>query len=143
MLTQAPRQIAKYAVVRALAAACKPVVAALEIATPIMADGSIHHRPPAGALKAHVITEIALLQDGTGGRAQIGFGRFGFYARMVEYGHRMIGHNPKKRSLGAVSPHPFMGPVVAETADAAVDAFAKSIADSLQEGIPGVPGRAA
>ena len=51
----------------------------------------------------------------------------------VEYGHAMVGHRPGKKDLGTIPPHPFMRPGFDASADAAVDAFAESLAATLRQ----------
>jgi len=157
MLSEAPPLIAKNAFARAGAASARPIVAALVAASPIMEDGSVHHYPPPGALKAAVMTDIALDANGRGVQVQIGFGRFGFVARMVEYGHRMFSHfetrelisgglgRKRYRKTGGhedlgkpVTQQPFMRPVAASTGEAAIDAFTESLSESMAQGIPGL-----
>jgi len=148
MLSQAPKLIAKNAFARGLAAACVPVANLLEEMSPIMEDGSIHHRPPPGALKAHVVTDVAIDAEGRGGVAQVGFGRWGFVARMVEYGHQMLPHfsTKGKAKSGRISMNlskpvpaiPFMRPAAAGSGEDAIDAFAGSVAETFREGIPGL-----
>jgi len=128
MLTAAPKNVAKAAFGKALTAAAVPVVQALDAHTPV------EH----GDLKAHVMTDVALDPEGRGGVAQVGYGKEGWKARLVEYGHRQIGHKPKNKDEGVVRSHPFMRPAAAESGEAAIEAFGGSLAESFQEGIPGV-----
>jgi len=128
-LTAAPANIAKGAIGKALTAACVPVVQALEAHTPVLT----------GSLEEHLISDVALDANGRGGQAQVGYGKQGYIARMVEYGHRQVGHKPKKADGGKpVAAHPFMRPAAAESGEAAIEAFGKSLQESLREGIPGV-----
>ncbi len=128
-LTAAPANIAKGAIGKALTAACVPVVQALDAHTPV----------DAGGLKEHLMSDVALDANGRGGDAQIGYGKQGYVARMVEYGHRMVGHKPKKEDTGKiVVAHPFMRPAAAESGEAAIEAFGKSLEESMAAGIPGV-----
>lgn len=129
MLTAAPANIAKGAIGKGLTAACVPVVQALDAHTPVLA----------GSLKEHLMSDVALDANGRGGDAQIGYGKQGYVARMVEYGHRMVGHKPKKEDTGKiVAAHPFMRPAAAESGEAAIEAFGKSLEESMAAGIPGV-----
>ncbi len=125
LLDSAPSRIVKHAFARALAAAAVPIVQELEARAPAHT----------GDMKAHLIADIAVDQDGKGGQAQIGFGKQGYIARLVEFGHRMIGHRPNKKELGSVPCHPFMRPAAEAAAQAAVDAFTESMQESLREDI--------
>jgi len=148
MMAQAPRNITKHAFGKALAAAAVPVYNALNSHTPVMVDGSVKHDPPPGALKAHLFTDIEIDQNGKGGDAAVGYGKLGYVARMVEYGHRSVAHgatwndrknNYKGKLLGApVPPKPFMRTAAAESGEASIEAFGESLAQSFREGIPGV-----
>jgi HK97 gp10 family phage protein len=125
MLEAAPKNIVKGAFGKALTAAAVPVVKAVEVRTPVHT----------GDLKEHLMTDIAVDANGAGGFAQVGFGNEGHTARLVEYGHRMIGHKPGKKELGTVPAHPFMRPAAAESAEAAVEAFGESLTESLEAGL--------
>lgn len=162
MLTNAPKLIAKNAFARAGAAAAVPVAELLEEMSPIMEDGSVHHYPPPGAVKAHVTTDVALDADGKGVVVQVGFGRLGFVARMVEYGHRMVSHWQSKKLVSdpgkrkryrksgghvdlkkPVPAYPFMRPTAAGSGEDAIEAFAQSVRESFTEGIPEIPTKVA
>ncbi len=122
LLGAAPKQIVKAAFARALAAAAALVASELDARTP----------KHTGDLRAHLVTDIAIDAEGRGGTAQVGFGKEGWKARLVETGHRMIGHQPDKKDLGVVAPHPFMGPAAIASADEATEAFAETLSESLQ-----------
>lgn len=123
MLTAAPKGVVRLAYGKALAAAAVPIVEALEAHTP----------EETGALKAAIVSDIALDAEGKGGTLSVGFsGKQGHVANFVEYGHRMIGHKPKKKDLGEVKPHPFMRPAANDSADEAIEAFAGSVEQSLK-----------
>jgi HK97 gp10 family phage protein len=127
-LTTAPSRIVKHGFAKALTAAAVPIVEALEARTPI----------ETGDLKKHVMTEITVNADSTGGRSKVGFGRFGYIARFVEFGHRSIAHKNGKDSkavLGEVQAHPFMRPAASTSAESAIEAFSESLGDSLRDDI--------
>jgi len=124
-LEQMPTRLVKNAFARALAAASVPVAQSVLARTPVQT----------GALKQHLLTDIAVSAEGKGGTAKVGFGKFGHIARFVEYGHREIGHKPDKKELGTVSPKPFMRPAVETSAEASIEAFAESIRDSVNGGL--------
>ena len=125
-LDQLPRSMVKHAFAKALAATSVPVVRALQARTPKLT----------GDLVEHITTEISIDAQGRGGRADTGFGKEGWKARLVEYGHRMVGHKPDKKEVGVVAPHPFMGPATVDAAEASVEAFDESLQDSIEAGIP-------
>jgi hypothetical protein len=130
MLTMAPAHIAKAAYARALTAACQPVVVALRVNTPIVT----------GDLLKHLMTDVALDADGRGGVAQVGYGKLGYIARFVEYGHRQIAHGHSHKAIDApVAANPFMRLSAAQSLDAALEAAVNSLKESFAEGIPGIP----
>jgi len=141
MLRIAPEAIRRAAFARALAAAAVPVVEALQAWTPVAElQAGMFDEP--GSLAAHIVTDIAL-DDDRGGVASIGFGKYGAVANFVEFGHRFIGHEPGLKELDKpLLAHPFMREATAESAEAAIDAFAGSVAATMAEGVPGVPTRA-
>jgi HK97 gp10 family phage protein len=127
-LSQLPTRLVRGVYGKALTAAVLPVVEALEPRIPV------EH----GDLKEALASDIAIDADGKGGVAQIGFGKEGWKARLVEFGHRMIGHKPERKDLGEVQQHPFMRPAAAVSAEASIDAFSASLKQSVDEGIPGM-----
>jgi hypothetical protein len=148
-LSDAPANVAKGAYGKALTAATVPVIKALDPRIPIaLIAGGIAHR--IGALKSALTFEIAVDANGRGGLARIGFGKQGFVARMVEYGHRMVGHKPKsvdwkrfrEKQMGEfekpVPPYPFMAPATISASEQAVEAFAAATKEALDEGMPGL-----
>jgi hypothetical protein len=135
--------IAKNAFARALTAATVPIVEALEPRTPsTVFDGESFSFKSTGkgTLSGSIVTDVAIDSKGRGGRAQVGFGRQGFKARMVEFGHRMIGHKPGLKDTGkVVRAHPFMRPAAATSGDAAIEAFTDSMrATFAAKQIPGL-----
>jgi hypothetical protein len=59
-------------------------------------------------------------------------------ALLVEYGHRMIGHEPNKEQIagpntpgGEVVPHPFLRPAVEDSWEQAVRVFGETLIDGL------------
>ena len=125
-LTLMPTRLVKHAYARAVAAASAVVVRELVARAP-------EHT---GKMKQHVVSVIAVAADGTGASSYIGFGKHGFKALLVEFGHRMLGHAPSKKELrDPVSARPFMRPTVAACAEEAVTAFADSLAESIRSGL--------
>lgn len=121
-LERAPRTIVKAAFAKSLAAAAVPVVRALEPNIPT----------DTGDLKDHLMTDIEIAANGEGGRAQIGFGKEGWKARLVETGHREVTHKPAKKEIGAVAPHPFMAPAAVIAADESTQRFTETLSESLE-----------
>jgi HK97 gp10 family phage protein len=135
----APKDIVRTTFGKALSAAAVPIVQELEPRIPsrnnLFDEESFRELAGTaveGTLKDNLVTDIALSDDGKGGVASIGFGKAGHVANFVEYGHRLIGHKPKLRDLGNVEPHPFMRPAANASADAAIEAFAGSVEESMR-----------
>lgn len=122
LLGEVPARLARQVFRRALGAAAVPVTAALKPRIPKLT----------GDLAAHLETNIYVHDDGLTGVASINFGEQGWKARLLETGHRMIGHAPNKTDKGEmVKPEPFMGPATSASADAAIEAFADSVREQL------------
>jgi hypothetical protein len=140
MLDRVPGDVRKIGFARALVAAAVPVFNALERWTPVAEYPAGMFAYP-GSLSLHIRTDIYFAEDG--GVASINFGKYGDVARFVEYGHRMIAHGAKwadrmknyvGKVLGIVPPHPFMRPAAFESADDAVEAFVRSLEETLVTG---------
>ncbi len=96
-----------------------------------------------GKLIDNLISTITIDSQGRGGRMQIGFGRKGFVAMFVEYGHRMVAHgataadrknNYEGKLLGAaVPPYPFMRPAFAAAADKAIEVVVEEIQEFMRK----------
>jgi HK97 gp10 family phage protein len=106
---------------RALTAAAVPVFEAIDARCPV----------DTGEMKGQLKTVIEIDEQARGGTASLGYGTGinGHKSNWVEYGHRLAGHKPKLKDMGAVQPHPFMRPAAAESAEAAIDAFAEALRD--------------
>jgi hypothetical protein len=125
-LTKMPDRLVKNAFARALAASAVPIVEALKPRTPV----------DTGLLQSSIMADIQIDTTGKGGELAVGFGKQGYVARMIEYGHRIVGHEPKKKDTGkVVAGKPFMRGSAATSADASVDAFEESIRTSVESGI--------
>lgn len=87
-----------------------------------------------GLMKASVVNvvEVSLNGRGMGGRAQIGFGKQGFKARMIEYGHRIVGHKPGKKELGSKEGLGFMRAALEMSKDAAASRFVSVVSAGLK-----------
>jgi HK97 gp10 family phage protein len=125
-LDELPLVVVKRTFREALDAACVPVLEAL-LAEPIPFL--------TGDLRAHVMFAIKIDPDGHGGTAYIGFGDAGWKARLVEYGHRMVGHKPDLKELGFVRSHPFMRPAAEVSWEAAVEAFGARLIEMVNADI--------
>src|SRR4051794_31704975 len=116
-LSELPKSITKNVFARALAAAAVPVVQALRARCPVAT----------GELRDHITTDIQIHAEGKGGTAQVGFGNEGYKARFIEYGHRIVGHAPNHKELGAVESKPFMRPATVASAEASITEFAEVV----------------
>ena len=129
MLADAPRVIVGSAFARALKAGATVIEEALAARTPVreIRSGGDVDEP---ALIENLRVDIALDADLRGGSAEIGFGKAGYIANFIEYGHRMVSHEGKE--LGRVQPHPFMRPAAELSADAAIEAFGNTLVETLR-----------
>lgn len=88
-----------------------------------------------GDLLSDLGTTITLDSDFRGGIAQVGFTSAQAHkAGWVEYGHRMVSHEPDKAEIGQVQPHPFMRPAADASAEEAVEAFTETVMAELEKG---------
>jgi HK97 gp10 family phage protein len=144
MLEQAPRTIAARGYRKALQAGANVIANAVEARTPIKAEetGGLLEQ---GELRESLVTDIELNSDLRGGVAEIGFGKNGHVALWVEYGHRQVEHGAKwadrqkgyeGKLLGEVPAKPFMRPAADASAEAAVDAYAESLKQTVSEEFP-------
>jgi len=122
-----PDRIAKVATVKALNAAVKPIMEEMSPRIPVGATGK---------LRAALMYIINVAADGRNAVASIGFGKMGYLARWIEFGTHHLGHKPKKVDTGVLLPaRPFMRPAAETAAAAAIEAFAASVKESLDEGL--------
>ncbi len=84
-----------------------------------------------GHLVDNLMDEISLDTQGRGGRLKIGFGKAGFVALFVEYGHRMVTHS-KKDTGKFVPANPFMRKAFAAAAGKALEAFTEAIQEYMK-----------
>ncbi len=129
MLKGAPKAIVVAGFAKALKAGGDVIADELELRTPEREEGDRNEEQP--HLKDSVVVEVLVDSNGNGGVVHIGFGRMGRIAIWVEYGHQLVGHRPAKKDLGYVNPHPFMRPAAAASADRAIEAFADSLAQTV------------
>ena len=124
LLDAIPARVMKEAIEPALIAACAPMVQALASATPVKTSTLINH----------LMFGVEINEQTGRAVAQVGFGKLGYVARFVEFGHREVGHKPNLKEYGNVKPHPFMRQAFADSVDAATDAFVKSIQMTIDSG---------
>lgn len=91
-----------------------------------------------GKLLDNITSEVVIDTQGRGGRAKIGFGRKGFVALWVEYGHRMLSHEGKKTKLDRVKANPFMRKAFETAADRAVEVFVETVKEFMDGANPAV-----
>lgn len=137
-----PTRVIKYALAKALAAAAVPVIEALRARTPVRETPGGKDAMPPGFMLRSLMSYIEIDKDGRGGSVQVGYGRQGAVARLVEYGHRIIAHGATRedrklnylwKKLGDVPPHPFMRPAAAESLDEAIYAFCEALSVAIDE----------
>ena len=90
-----------------------------------------------GALANNLGKWIEVDARGRGGVVDVGFGALGHIALWVEYGHRLLGHKPKKKVIGDVPAHPFMRPAFDACNQQAVDAFVDGVKGVMKEAVSG------
>jgi HK97 gp10 family phage protein len=88
-----------------------------------------------GLLKEHMVMSSEVAPSGTSGRVKIGFGKQGYKAKWVEFGHRMVSHGPasERKQIGTVRAHPFMRPGFDASQGAARDAVIAVIRAKTRE----------
>jgi len=135
MLDEAPRTIVARGYLKALQAGANVIADAVEIRTPVKAEDT-GGLLDTGELRESLMIDTQLDSQFRGGVAEVGFGKNGAIAAWVEYGHVLVGHKPGKKPLGEVPMHPFMRPAFDASAEAAVDAFAESLRETVTESFP-------
>jgi HK97 gp10 family phage protein len=124
MLKDAPRDVVARGFLKALGASGSVILQEVANRTP----------EDEGELIRALKMDVALDSQYRGGVVSIHFGKLSYIARFVEYGHRAVGHKPKKKLLarGKVEARPFMRPALAAAADRAIDEFATALAEELR-----------
>jgi hypothetical protein len=122
-LRNMPRTLAAQAFFDALRAGVEPIMREVAARTPEASEGE--HKEDQTHLIDALMCEIEIDSQGRGGHAAVGFGREGRKALWVEYGHNLVGHEPGKKLIGSVAPHPFMRPAADASADEAIAAVAR------------------
>ena len=136
MLSELPKAIVAKGYLNALSAAGNVLKDEVDARTPIRLEVSGEDLLVSGGdLKAALMMKVELDTGLRGGSVDIGFGKQGYKANWVEYGHRMVGHKPGKKALGQVPPHPFLRPAFDAKADEAIAVFAESLENTLRTSI--------
>lgn len=143
MLRDGPKTLVATGFVRALSAGGNVIAGVLEAKTPVKEEdvGGLLDK---GELRESVMVAVTLDPQFRGGSAEIGFGKIGFVAYWLEYGHRILPHNPATRNSkeylntvkGFVKANPFMRDAADASADAAIEAFAASLIETMSEIFP-------
>lgn len=121
MLDQLPATVVANGYLRGLTAAGEVFENELHWSTPERDEGDRNEEKP--HLRDSIVADVQIDSRLRGGRVQVGFGPMGYVAYFVEWGHRMVGHEPGKKEEGYVKAHPFMRAAFDRTADRAIEAF--------------------
>jgi hypothetical protein len=146
MLAEAPKSVVARGYLKALDAGIKVFEAYLELKTPIrLGFEGEDLMVQGGDLKAALVSQVELDSQFRGGIAAVGYGKLGYIANFVEYGHRIVkpggryvnsrGKSRKGTVTGQVPAYPFMRPAFDTQADAALDAFCESLIETLKGGV--------
>jgi hypothetical protein len=136
MLDDAPRDLVARGFLKALQASADVIAEEVGVRTPIKSEdtGGLLER---GELRASLRTDVQLDSQFRGGVARVGFGKAGAIANWIEWGHRLVGHKSSgKKLIGEVKARPFLRPAFDSSADAAVDAFARSLEQTVKSEFP-------
>jgi hypothetical protein len=93
-----------------------------------------------GALREALEKWITLDSNYRGGLAEVGFGKLGYIANFLEYGHAMVGHRKQRKKPetgpktpgGFVPADPRMRPAFDAGKERAIDAFTDSVHSTLE-----------
>jgi hypothetical protein len=85
-----------------------------------------------GHLVDNLTDEITIDTQGRGGHCQIGFGRKGFLALWIEYGHRIVTRSGKDTGK-RVPAQPFMRKSFDIAADKALEVFVEAVQEFMRE----------
>jgi hypothetical protein len=131
-LEEFPKEVVVIGFVQALHAAADVVAAEVAHWTPLTKryGGLLEYR---GELRDNLQKKVMIFNDVSGGMAQVGFFRdpYARVAAWVEWGHVGVGHKPDKVVWGVVKPIPFMRTAADISAEPAVEAFAKSLENTV------------
>jgi hypothetical protein len=119
-----PEQIVRELFPAALKAGGDVLQAELEARTPKSPDESTSAKEY-GTLRADLGSEIEIQEQELTGSVKVGFGKTGYIALFIEYGHRKVTHDGKQ--VGHTAAVPFMRQAAEAAEDAAVEAFANAL----------------
>ena len=136
-LESAPRVLVAEGWLKALVAAAEPLAVELAVNTPNGKDFAVVR----DKLNESQVREIEIDSQLRGGTLTFGFGKNGYIAYFLEYGHRMVGHKPELKQLFSkanpgqthVLPDPFMARAANAAFDAVISAFAASLTQSVKQ----------
>lgn len=143
-ILQAPRMLVAKGFTKALAAASEVFESAVIGLCPVKAEAT-GGLIPQGELRATVTYSIKISNDFIGGRGTVGWGRNipKNLPLWVEVGHRLVvrggsyldnrGRLRKGTHKATIPAHPFLNPAFEASVDAAIEAFADSLAGSIGE----------
>lgn len=134
LLQSVPRVVQLRAHTKALSAGANVIADELERNTPVKPEETGGNSLDRGELRESVMIRLEVDQSGRGGQALIGFGKNGYVAYWLEYGHRLLSHGMKaiRRVIGNVSPRAFMRHSLEASAEKAIDAYCTAMRDELR-----------
>lgn len=131
MLEQAPRNVVARGFLRAAQAGTSVIADELERNTPIKEEDT-GGKLDKGELRESVMIDTELDSQFRGVSSDVGFGKNGYVAYWLEYGHRIVGHKPNKKDTGKeVAAKPFVRQSADASAEAAIDAFTESLKETV------------
>ena len=136
MLDQAPRTVVARGYVKALSAGGNVIADEVERNTPEKAEdtGGVLDK---GELRDSLVVSVELDSQYRGGHALVGFtssNNADSVALWLDFGHRMVSHSGKV--LGSVAGNGFMRRSADASTEAAIDALAKSLRQTVTENFP-------
>ena len=133
MLAEMPKHVVVSGFAKALNAGATVIEQTLQVLTP----ESELDRDDGQHMVDSLVIDVQVDSNGRGGYAEVGYGKQGYKANLVEYGHVMVTHkNQGSREVGFVPPHPFMRPAFEQSSDAAIAAVQESILQTVDQEYP-------
>ena len=149
-LDSMPRALVGRGYVRAAEAMAQVFKAELEVNTPVRTEELFNEeafktfRHEVGGDLRNALMHVTTLDSQLRGVSmQVGYGKFGWIANLVEYGHRMVTHKPGKKDVGFVKANPFMRRSFDAVADRAIEAAAAELRATVSAGLFNSPAKAA